>query len=297
MNVAILLPTGKCLGRRILVGHLCAAAAIGAVWACLSTVIAVIWEAHFLAQMLLWGMDWILLPLLMIRVAYGDKERRELLRGMIFLYGMAVLLGGVIHAVWENTRLAHFWQVWMAGSEAEAISIWLLALSMAGGLAAIELGRRYRLVSSRREQIQEVTLYYQRRKQTLKAFWDSGNQLSDPCTGKRVHIVEAEALQPLLGEGVYQYLKSYLEQGATQPISSKGQQPDRFSLPSIRLIPCRSLGNAHGLLPVFSITRMILADGGELQEPLIGISPVSLSDDGSFCMLLHAQTDEMRRNQ
>ena len=308
MNVSILLLTGKCLRRRIRAKCLCLAAAVGALWACVSAVIEVICEAHFLVRIIVWGMDWLILPLLMVRVAYGEKERRELLRGLIFLYGMAVLLGGVIHAIWENTRLGHFWQVWMAGSEAEAISIWLLALSMAGGLAVIELGRRYRSLSSRRENIQEVTLCYEGRKQTIKAFWDSGNQLRDPCTGKGVHIVETEVLQPLLGEGEYQYLKgylkSYLEQGATLAESTVSVEtedhqpkPTPYLLPPIRLIPCRSLGSAHTLLPVFSITKIILADGGVLQEPLIGVSPVSLSDDGSFCMLLHAQTDEMRRNQ
>ena len=263
------------------------------------------------------------MPSLMILVAYDEKEGRELLRGILCLYTMALLLGGVIHMIWENTRLGQFWQVWMTGSEAETISIWLLALSMAGGLAVIELGRRYRLASSRREQIQDVTLCFQGRWKTIKAFWDSGNQLRDPCTGKGVHIVETEVLRPMLGEGVYQYLKGYLEQGATQTEfaihtgreghqgagettadspyaqskSTKRQQTDAFSLPLIRLLPCRSLGSAHTMLPVFSITQMILADGSVLQEPLIGISPVSLSDDGSFCMLLHAQTDEMRRNQ
>ena len=86
-------------------------------------------------------------------------------------------------------------------------------------------------------------------------------------------------------------------QGEPSAIPSEQQEVSSKVLPHIRLIPCRSLGSAHGLLPIFPITKMRLADGSILTEPLIGLSSVALSEDGSYGMLLHSQTDEMRRNQ
>ena len=301
MNVVILLLTGGFWRRQISPLRIGMAAAAGGLWACLSAVM--LWEGLAM-RLVCWWMDWLVLPVLMIRMAYPDREWRELLRGCLCLYLAAILLGGVIHAIWENTSLGHFWQVWMVGSIAETISVWLLALSMLSAMAAIELGRRYRDASSRREQIQEVILYTQDRQWKVKALWDSGNQLRDPYSGKAVHIVEAKELKQLLSDGAYRYLMCYLEQGATMTylgdmgaFTYMGQQTEPVDRFCVHLIPCRSLGSTHTLLPVFSITKIRLADGSLLTEPLIGLSSVPLSEDGSYGMLLHSQTDEMRRNQ
>lgn len=306
MNVVILLMTGKLLKRQVRLIRLGMAAAVGAALACFSTIVYAksSWGNGGI-ESLLHGMDWIGIPVSMIGMAYPDRQWRERLRGCLFLYFIAFLLGGMIHAVWENTLLGDFWQRWMAGSDVESISVWLLALSMLGGMIAIELGRYYRNFSSQRELIQEVILYAEDRQWTVKALWDSGNQLRDPYSGKAVHIVEGKELKSLLGEGVYQSLLSYIELGLTRgdpqdSISNEeiGQQTIVTPcIPGVRLIPCRSMGSGHTLLLVFSITKILLSDGSTLMEPLVGLSPISLSEDGSYGMLLHSQTDEMRRNQ
>ena len=298
MDVVILFLTGKFLRRQISLGRLVTAAALGGAWACVSA--GMRW-AHVVLRIMLWWMDWLIIPICMVRVTYPDRQFRELLRGYLYLFLAAILLGGVIHVLWENTQLGYFWQVWMAGSDAEAISVWLLALAMLGGTVAIELGHRYQMVSSRREQIQEVVLYTQDRQWPVKALWDSGNQLYDPCSGKAVHIVEIKEIKQLLDDEAYQYVMGYMEQCVTVADSwdksSKEPWNELSDLPQIRLIPCRSLGSAHSLLPVISITKIRLADGSILVKPLIGLSSISLSEDGSYGMLLHSQTDEMRRNQ
>ena len=306
MNVVILLLTGKFLNRQIRLMNLTIGAAVGALWECFSVVFSAgfTWEVGII-RFILHGMDWICIPMGMVSVSYPDKQWREQLRGCLCLYVMSFLLGGMIHAIWENTGLRDFWQTWMSGSDVEAISIWLLTLSMFSGITAIELGRYYRKMTSKREMIQEVVLYAGDRQWTVKALWDSGNQLRDPYSGKPVHIVERKELKSLLGEG-YQSLLSYMEQGVTMVESQDyragtgemGQQI--ISTPyffGVHLIPCRSLGSGHTLLTAFSITKILLADGSMLIEPLVGLSPISLSEDGSYGMLLHSQTDEMRRNQ
>ena len=306
MNMVILLLTGKFLKRQIHLKYLGIGAALGAAWECFSVgfIARFSWEVDII-RFILQGMDWICIPMSMVSVSYPDKQWRERLRGCLWLYGTAFLLGGIIHAIWENTGFSEFWQAWMSGSDVEAISIWLLSLSMFSGITAIELGRYYRKLTSKRELIQEVVLYAGDRQWTVKALWDSGNHLRDPYSGKAVHIVEGKELKSLLGEG-YQCLLSYMEQGVTmvdpQDYSfgsgETGQQSTSISYFSrMRLIPCRSLGSGHTLLPTFPITKILLADGSMLMEPLVGLSPISLSEDGNYGMLLHSQTDEMRRNQ
>lgn len=314
MDVVILFLTGKFLRKQIFMGRLLTAAVIGGVWACVS--VGMRW-AHVVLRIMLWWMDWLIIPICMVRVTYPDRQFRELLRGYLYLFLAAILLGGVIHVIWENTQLGYFWKVWMAGSDIEAISVWLLALAMLGGTVVIELGHRYQIASSQREQIQEVVLYTQYRQWSVKALWDSGNQLYDPCSGKAIHIVEVKEIKQLLDDEAYEYVMGYMEQGVTVADSwdrsskdsseklsdnslvmhAEPQAATLSALPQVRLIPCRSLGSAHSLLPVISITKIRLADGSILVKPLIGLSSISLSEDGSYGMLLHSQTDEMRRNQ
>lgn len=294
MNVAILMLCGKFLRRQIYLGRLGIAAALGGGWACLT--IGISWSQmtegnltwlREIISFFLWGMNWFAVPFLMLEIVYPDKQWRERIQSMFCLYLSAVLFGGVTHLIWENTSFGQFWQIWMSGSDGEAVSIWLLALAMLSGMTIIELGRRYRQLSSGRERIQEVILNVGERQWIVKALWDSGNQLQDPFSGRPVHIVEEKEVKELLGDQRYQNLMEYLEQGSTRTAD----------LPLIRMIPCRSLGSAHTLLPVMSIDRIHLADGSTLTKPLIGLSRIPLSDDGSFCMLLHSQTDEMRRSQ
>ena len=257
-DAMILILTGRLLKRRILLWKVSMAAGFGALWGCLCGI---------------FGSKWIqwsgLLPaaLCMLWICYPSKHAGEILRGLLSLFLSAVLLGGLIHVIYENTLLGDFWRTWMRGHDGGAITLWLLAAAMLSAFIAIDMGVRYGHASRSREQLQEVTLYYHGRQKTVTALWDSGNQLLDPYSGKAVHIMESTPARELLGTDI-----------------------------AYRLVPCRSMGGEHTLIPVTSITRLRLASGVSLEEPLIGLSPISFSSDSSYQMLLHAQTDEMRRN-
>lgn len=263
MDAVILILTGRFLKRRIRLWAVSIAAAAGAIWVCLCA-------AFSLSGVMIQVMGMIPVAVLMVVLAYPSREVREIFRGYLCFYLAAILTGGLLHIVYDNTVLGRFWQLWMAKTEAGTISVWLLAIAMACSFAVITLGIRYREASRNREQIQEVTLHFEGRQLTVRALWDSGNQLHDPFTGKAVHILERETAKTLFPAGL---------QG----------------LP-VRVIPCRSLGKAHGLLPVITLDSMTLENGKTMEKPVIGFSSVLLSADRSYQMLLHAQTDEKRRN-
>lgn len=283
MDAVLLLLTGRFLKRRLRLWRISAAAAAGALWACLCAAFSL---SGGLARLIsLAGM-----AAFMVQLTYPSREFRERLRACVCFYLAAVLTGGLIHAVYDGTAFGRFWSLWMEGTGRDAISVWLLAVAMAASFFAIELGRRYREASQSRERIQDVTLHYEGRQLTIPALWDSGNQLFDPFSGRVVHIVELTACEELLGADGCVCLRR-LAGGAGHSLSEWPDNPI-----SARLIPCRTLGNAHGLLPVIAITSLECADGLKQEKPLIGLSPVALSADGSYRMLLHSQTDKKRRN-
>ena len=63
----------------------------------------------------------------------------------------------------------------------------------------------------RREQEIKVTLYFKGRKKELVGFYDSGNMLTEPLTGKMVHIVCYDKIKDLLPKEYRQVAEQYLE--------------------------------------------------------------------------------------
>ena len=78
----------------------------------------------------------------------------------------------------------------------------------------------------------------------LKAFLDSGNHLSDPLTGKPVHIISKDACQKI----------------------SSQISPGR-----LRYIPYRTIQKTTSILPVFSVKKMRITGESEflIHSPLI----------------------------
>jgi len=293
MDSVILILTGHLLRRQIRTGRISIAAAAGSLWSCGYAVVSWkldVWRVSNLAvgrtvlchvlYIILWLTNWVVIPSMMVRLAYPERELRENLRGILCLYLSTALTGGLNHMLLEQTTFGRFWTLWMSETENGVISLWLLALAMLGSFLAVEMGMHYRSASSRREQIQEVTLYYEGTACNVKALWDSGNQLHDPYTGKCVHILDNTMAQSLLGEDMYHsVMKFYTGTGVCE---------------AVRLVPCRSVGNVHILLPVLTVDRMRLADGSVLEHPIIGFSKEVLSSDGSYHMLLHGKTEQER---
>ena len=98
----------------------------------------------------------------------------------------------------------------------------------------------------------------------LKAFLDSGNHLSDPLTGKPVHIISKNACQKI----------------------SSQISPGR-----LRYIPYQTIQKTTSILPVFSIQKMKITGESEfwIHSPLIGISEQKNFGNGKYEMLLHPE--------
>ena len=279
MDAVVLLLTGRILKRRIRPGAVAAAAAAGSLWVCLCAALAC---PGWLVRLAGLG------PVAVGMAALCYPVRRELLRLVICLYVSAAFLGGLMHIVYDNSSLGRFWRLWMAGREAGAVSVWLLALSMAGSLLAAECILRYREGSRNREYIQDVILTYRGRQLTVAALWDSGNRLVSPFTGQAVHILELAACRDFLGEETCRYLEN-MAQGKIGETGGNG-------IPRACLVPCRSVGNAHGLLPVMTLEGLSGAGGFREEAPAVGFCLNPLSKEESYRMLLHSQADRKRRN-
>lgn len=113
----------------------------------------------------------------------------------------------------------------------------------------------------------------------IMALWDSGNHLSQPITGRPVHIIEIEALRPLLTVKEAEELQQLLELETVECPSGM------FSL-----IPYQSIGKKHGVLPVLQLDAVEVKKEKETvdtSEVLAAVSRQAVSHTGEYQMILH----------
>ena len=124
-----------------------------------------------------------------------------------------------------------------------------------------------------------VTIRFHGKEQHLTALWDSGNTLTQPLTGKPVHIINMEVLTPLLDQA---------EQKELQDLSNLNAVENPSGLFSF--VPYQSIGKKYGLLPVLKLDEILVEKEKEIvntPEVLVAVSKDILSSCKAYQMILH----------
>lgn len=176
------------------------------------------------------------------------KDRRKMLQIVIAGYFFTILINGILEALW-NQFGEHggylFYLLFSSSAVLVGVRMWKNYIKMQKGIVQVQL-------SHQGSQIQ------------IKGFYDSGNLLRDPYTGKGVHIILEQRVREL---GIVRMEKVMDELEETQN-----------SL-SVR-IPYHALGNQAGLIEVYYIDEMIVE--GEKGRIIIQNCPVGVTKDNLF---------------
>ena len=124
-----------------------------------------------------------------------------------------------------------------------------------------------------------VTVVFHGRRKQITALWDSGNQLRQPLTGRPVHIIELEAVQPLLEKEERRELMRLLE-----------MQTVEYPSGMFSFVPYQSIGKKHGILPVLKLDEIRVEKENETvdtPEVLAAVSKEAVSRSGAYQMILH----------
>lgn len=189
----------------------------------------------------------------MVLVGFGKCRKKEFLENWAVIYLAVILAGGVVE--------------WLSNGSETISGFLLYALVTAGILTAVNvyLNQRKQFESH----LFPVVLQQKETMIKVMAYWDSGNQLCDPYTGKPVCILDKE-----IGEALLKI------------------KMDEFDyVMGIRYIPFRSLGETEGLLAVYDIDRMQIFTGRknlEITKAVIGLADKTLFDKKEYKMILHA---------
>lgn len=250
MNYLILTLTGIFLGRsatrlrKILISMLCAGISL----CCL----LIPWIPSGLRMILGYGVC----ELLALIFAFCVKDSQELLRGVICMYLLTFLYGGVLSFLEEKISYLR--------EHGYTMPI-LIGIGCACGETVRMVHSRLKTEKEHRERLYEVRFLWEDKEYSCIALYDTGNQLYEPLTKNPVCIVEKTVLAP----------------------SSEQYEA---------AVPYHSVGCAGGMLYGVYAKRVrfyVKDENGQVRECgfkerlLLAVSPESVSAKGDYRMILH----------
>ncbi len=183
----------------------------------------------------------------MVAGCFGIKSKKQFLENWLATYLAALLLGGGMEWLQEQRLFyRHQYMQMLAAS--------VLLFSAAAYLMQFRSYGNY---------IFSCRLKKGLRSLELRAYWDSGNQLRDPYTGKAVSILS------------YQKAKDFWE----------------AERDAVRYVPYRSLGEQNGLLWVTDVDFLEIRQGKQrivIKNAAIGFAEEGLLEGKDYDMILHA---------
>ncbi|MDO4295781.1 MAG: sigma-E processing peptidase SpoIIGA [bacterium] len=246
MNLLLLWVVGELDRKKSHFGRLALAAGVGAVWACLELFFG---EKAGLFRL---PLTFLLLPVLLLRIAFPIRDLREGLRLFLLWYLAACFIGGLGELLVSRLG-AHVWSLLFLAASLVALVKEVLLPLLKGE------GQKQRLYEVKLSLSEESTL-------SLRALLDTGNRLYEPYRQRPVCIVQA----------------SYL--------TDEGKKK-REEVTGMLMIPYQAVGTQSGLLRGFVIPKMEIVLGEkktvQVQKPVLAVYEGELSPDGSYGMLLH----------
>lgn len=183
----------------------------------------------------------------MVLGCFGIGSKKQFLENWVVTYFMILFLGGGMEWLREQEMLSryHLMQILIAV---------VILFSAVAYLIQFKTFGNHIFAGCIRKDVRQIN---------LRAYWDSGNQLRDPYTGKAVSILS------------YEKAKEFLD----------GEKDN------IRLVPYRSLGEQNGLLRVTDIEVLEIGQGSQrivIKNAAIGLAEKGLLEGKDYDMILHA---------
>lgn len=188
-----------------------------------------------------------LLNTLMVCLCFGIEGRKAFLENWAVTYFAVILLGGLFQ--WLQA----------AGIVPSGFLMQATAAALLGYLALLYLMQK----KSFGNHIFSAEIRKDSRSVRLCAYWDSGNQLTDPYSGQAVSIISREKAAVLMDD--------------TKDL--------------VRYVPFCSLGAKEGLLAVTSVDELLIYDGSRTirtGQTAIGIAEKGLLEGRDYDLILHA---------
>ncbi len=276
--------------------RLCLGAATGAISAC---ILSVFQNINGFVQFLF---AYIVISYLMIAITFKKQKIRARIKGVILLYITTFFLGGVMNSLYYNTKLGYYFTEILSGRLLHTnlfqnrklpfilLAIIFIILSVITFMVVFKHG-------STDLGLYEIELVYGGQTTKIVGFLDTGNLLYDPIFRKPVMITDFLAIAPLLSNNQIRQVKAVLDSfDDSNEISaavSDDLQESPDSIPvNIMMIPYKSVGKKHGMLPAIILDELTIWNGDEVtnrKRVYTAISGNVLNGQREYQAILHKE--------
>lgn len=263
MNYLVLELSGRMLQRQPSVKRKAAAAAAGALGACV--LIFMPWEGLAAIQIICN----MLLYLPVTALAFKCRDTEDFKQNIMTVVVISIVMGSTWYFLTAICRVpfsgavpAGYFFVW---------SIW----------------KYWKSGKNNTQFLYDVRLERNGQSVLLRGFLDSGNHLRSPVTGRPVHIIEYETARKLLAEDEERQLQSIMKLEC--PEISDGK---------FFIIPYHTIGNNSGMLPVMEMDSICIKHGENVwstKGALAGVTETLGSKKEAYQMILHPKILNSRR--
>jgi stage II sporulation protein GA (sporulation sigma-E factor processing peptidase) len=190
LDFILLFITGKLIKRQIIIKRLIAASLVGALYVIIAYCVGREFMTFFIVKFSV--------SVLMIMIAFDSKGILTNIRVIICFYIASLLMAGIISALYYFTY--------------DKLTVNAIIMSMFTGYAALHFFfKEIKDRITRHNYIRRVTVTIGNKSKTFRGYIDTGNELSDPVTGKPVMVVNIDCIRDIIGDDLYGRITEFYE--------------------------------------------------------------------------------------
>lgn len=211
----------------------------------------------------------ILIAAVMVLISFGFTSASVYIKNVFLLFVVSFTMSGIINYLYYSTVIGKYVRNVLSGNSNKVINARKFILVSV--LAYILLSAIVRIIFSVRKDMElyyDVKITFRGKSVVVRGLYDTGNGLTEPVSGKMVHIAEYKILKPLL-EG------------------------DEKAKENIYVIPFHSIGEEDGIMYGIRMDEMVVLVDDEpkfLYNPIIGIYTGNVSKRGNYSVILNRET-------
>lgn len=211
----------------------------------------------------------ILIAAVMVLISFGFTSASVYIKNVFLLFVVSFTMSGIINYLYYSTVIGKYVRNVLSGNSNKVVNARKFILVSV--LAYILLSAIVRIIFSVRKDMElyyDVKITFRGKSVVVRGLYDTGNGLTEPVSGKMVHIAEYKILKPLL-EG------------------------DEKAKENIYVIPFHSIGEEDGIMYGIRMDEMVVLVDDEpkfLYNPIIGIYTGNISKRGNYSVILNRKT-------
>lgn len=211
----------------------------------------------------------ILIATVMVLISFGFTSASVYIKNVFLLFVVSFTMSGIINYLYYSTVIGKYVRNVLSGNSNKVVNARKFILVSV--LAYILLSAIVRIIFSVRKDMElyyDVKITFRGKSVVVRGLYDTGNGLTEPVSGKMVHIAEYKILKPLL-EG------------------------DEKAKENIYVIPFHSIGEEDGIMYGIRMDEMVVLVDDEpkfLYNPIIGIYTGNVSKRGNYSVILNRET-------